>query len=159
MNRLVVALLIAGQSALAQKLPPVAQPLKVDPAATVPKLESIVVRNESDLAPIVERYSADQQSINRRYDAGDSPEQRKRLRAFATTWRQRLAELDFGKLNAEGKADYVLLDNHLKHQIAELDRTDRKRTETAPLLPFADIAVRPDAPAVPAVATAPASSA
>src|SRR3954471_10254798 len=103
MNRYVIAaLVIAGQNALAQKLPPVAGPLKVDPAATVPKLESIMVRNESDLAPIVERYSADQQSINRRYDASDSPEQRKRLRAFATTWRQRLAELDFGKLNAEG---------------------------------------------------------
>src|SRR5205085_4348782 len=70
--------------------------------------------------------------------AGDSPEQRQRLRAFATTWRARLADMDFNKLNAEGKADYVLLDNHLKHQVAELDRGDRKRAETAPLLPFAD---------------------
>ncbi len=133
----VVALLLAS-TAEAQKLPPVAQPLKVDPAATVPKLETLIVRNESDLAPVVERYSADLQSVNRRYDAGDSPEQRQRLRAFATTWRARLADMDFGKLNAEGKADYVLLDNHLKHQVAELDRGDRKRAETVVLLPFTD---------------------
>ena len=59
------------------------------------------------MASVVERYSADLQSLNRRYDAGDSPEQRQRLQTFATTWRARLADMDFNKLNAEGKADYV----------------------------------------------------
>ena len=109
-----------------------------DPMAAVPKLGGILVHAESDLAPVVERFSADQQSLSRRYDATDSPDQRKRMRGFATAWRARLKELDFDKLNAEGKADYVLLDNHLKHQVAELDRQDHKRAETAALLPFAD---------------------
>ena len=109
-----------------------------DPLVAVPMLNTILVRAESDLAPIIERFSADQQSLSRRYDATDSPDQRRRMRGFAMSWRTRLTELAFDKLNAEGKADYVLLDNHLKHQIAELERQDKKRSETAPLLPFAD---------------------
>ena len=109
-----------------------------DPLAAVPMLNTILVRAESDLAPIIERFSADQQSLSRRYDATDSPDQRRRMRGFAMSWRTRLKELAFDKLNAEGKADYVLLDNHLKHQIAELERQDKKRSETAALLPFAD---------------------
>jgi uncharacterized protein (DUF885 family) len=109
-----------------------------DPMATVPKLSALVSRSASDLAAVVERYTADQQSLSRRYDANDSPEQRQRMRSFATAWRARLRELDFDRLNQEGRADYVLLDNQLKHQLAVLDRDDRKRSETAPLLPFSD---------------------
>ena len=122
----------------AQKLPPAAQPIVIDVAASVPGLATLVAHGGSDLAPVIERYTADQQSLNRRYDAADSPEQRQRMRAFATTWRARLRDVDFDALNPEGKLDYVLLDNHLRHQVAELDRQDRKRTETVALLPFAD---------------------
>ena len=135
---LVALALTLSSTAGAQKLPPVAQPLVVDPVAAVPRLAALLPHGESDLASVVERYTADQQSLNRRYDSPDSPAQRQRMRAFATNWRTRLRELDFDRLNAEGKADYVLLDNHLRHQVAELDRQDRKRLETAPLLPFAD---------------------
>ena len=38
----------------------------------------------------------------------------------------------------EGKADWVLLDNHLQYQLALLDRSDKQRGETMVLLPFAD---------------------
>jgi uncharacterized protein (DUF885 family) len=131
-------LLIFAPIAAAQKLPAPAAPLDIDPIASVPKLAPIVARSESDLAPVVERYTADLQSLTRRYDATDSPDQRKRLRDFNSAWRSRLRDVDFGKLNAEGRADYVLLDNHLDFQIALLDREDRKRAETASLLPFID---------------------
>jgi hypothetical protein len=131
-------LLLFAPIAAAQKHPAPAAPLKIDPVAAVPKLAPIVARSESDLAPVVERYSADLQSVTRRYDATNSPDQRKRLRDFNSAWRSRLHDVDFDKLNAEGRADYVLLDNHLGFQIALLDREDSKRAETASLLPFAD---------------------
>jgi uncharacterized protein (DUF885 family) len=130
--------LLFAPIAAAQKLPATAAPLKIDPMAAVPKLAPIVARSESDLAPVIERYSADLQSVTRRYDAADSPDQRKRLRDFNSAWRSRLHDVDFDKLNAEGRADYVLLDNHLNFQIALLDREDKKRAETASLLPFTD---------------------
>ncbi|MDQ2665293.1 MAG: DUF885 domain-containing protein [Gemmatimonadota bacterium] len=109
-----------------------------DAMASVPKLAPLIGRPTSDLVAVVERFTADQQSLTRRYDANDSPEQRHRMRSFAGAWRARLREIDFDRLNQEGRADYVLLDNQLKHQIAVLDRDDRKRSETAPLLPFSD---------------------
>ena len=138
-KRALLALLLLSSPAAAQHKPvPSAKPLKVDPVASVPKLAPLVARAESDLAPVVERFSADLTSVTRRYDASDSPDQRRRMRAFNDAWRTRLREVDFGKLNAEGRADYILLDNHIRHQLALLDREDRKRAETAPLLPFTD---------------------
>ncbi len=109
-----------------------------DPLASIPQLSSLVGRPSSELADVVERFTADQQSLNRRYDAADSPAQRRRMRDFYTGWRARLAELNFDKLAQEGRVDYVLLDNYLQHQLALLDRQDKMRAETATLLPFAD---------------------
>jgi hypothetical protein len=125
---LVVALLGAPRALAAQD------------AATdgVPKLAALVARPASDLAPVVERYTADRTALARRYDGEGSPRQRVRMRAFYAGWRARLREVEFGKLNAEGKADWVLLDNHLVYQLALLDRQERQRAETAPLMPFAD---------------------
>jgi hypothetical protein len=136
MNRLSFALLLAAAPALAQ------QPVKADtPAealAAVPNLNSLISNTTSELAPVLERYSADLASVNRRYDASDSPDQRQRLRNFYTSWRTRLTEIQFDRLKQEGKVDYVLLDNRLKYQLALLDRADKERTEVAELLPFAD---------------------
>ncbi|HEU4996456.1 MAG TPA: DUF885 family protein [Gemmatimonadaceae bacterium] len=111
---------------------------QVPAAATVPPLAPLVARPGSDLAHVVERFSDDLTTLSRRYDADDSPAQRTRMRAFYTDWRTRLREVDFDKLKQEGRADYVLLDNYLIHAIALLDRDNRFRVETTPLLPFAD---------------------
>lgn len=113
-------------------------PFPSDPLATVPKLSPIVSAKGSELAEVVERYQTDQGAINRRYDGVDSPEQRKRVRGFATAWRDRLKEIDFDKLSQEGKADYVLLDNHLRYTLELADRQEKNRAEMAPLLPFSD---------------------
>jgi uncharacterized protein (DUF885 family) len=109
-----------------------------DTRATVPPIATLAAVTTSELADVVNRYSADEASLNRRYDAPDSPDRRRRMRAFYSDWRARLAEFDFGRLSQEGKVDYVLLDNTLIHELALLDRADTQRAETAALLPFAD---------------------
>jgi hypothetical protein len=106
--------------------------------ASVPRATALVGKTSSELALAVERYSSDQTSLTRRYDAGESPAQRQRMREFHDAWRQRLREVDFDKLTQEGKADYVLLDNYLIHQQSLMDRDDKQRAETAPLAPFQD---------------------
>jgi len=113
-------------------------PFPTDPLASVPKLPPIASAKGSEMAEVVERFQADQRVIASRYDGIDSPDQRKRMRGFYTAWRDRLKEVDFGKLSQEGKADYVLLDNHLRYQLELADRTDTQRAEMAPLLPFVD---------------------
>jgi Bacterial protein of unknown function (DUF885) len=109
-----------------------------DPLTSVPKLAPFVARSASELATVVEEFSADQTSLNRRYDASQSPDQRRRMRDFYSAWRTRLAEIDFDHLKQEGRVDYVLLDNYLVHQLALFDRQDKMRQETVALLPFAD---------------------
>src|SRR5262245_40615204 len=105
-----------------------------DPLASIPRLAALVGVPTSEMADVVDRYAADQGSLNRRYDANESPAQRNRMREFYNGWRTRLNEVNFDKLAQEGRVDYVLLDNYIKHQIALLDRQDKQRGETAALL-------------------------
>src|SRR5436309_458779 len=102
-------------AAFAQQKPAGAPPF-ADPSVTLPKLASLVARPPSELADVVDRFASDHTVLNRRYDAPDSPAQRKRMRDFYTGWRARLREVEFDKVGQEGKVDYVLLDNYLIHQ-------------------------------------------
>jgi hypothetical protein len=123
-------LLFASSPAVAQSRP--------DPVASVPVLAPLVARPASELADVIERFSIDRTGLNRRYDADDSPDQRRRMREFYGGWETRLKDLDFAKLSQEARADYVLLAHYLRHQIALLDRRDKMRAEELPLAPFAD---------------------
>ena len=113
-------------------------PFSSDPLVSVPVLLPMTAARASEMVDVVQRFSADLQSIGRRYDANGSPEQRSRMRGFYTSWRTRLKALDFDKMSQEGKIDYVLLDNYLRYQLELADREDAKRAEVQPLLPFHD---------------------
>ncbi|HYW31587.1 MAG TPA: DUF885 family protein [Gemmatimonas sp.] len=106
--------------------------------ASVPKLATVSGTRVSELAEVVERFSADQGVLNRRYDASDSPAQRARMRAFYGAWRDRLAEYDFNRLSQEGKVDFVLLNDQVQYALELAVRSDKQRAETAALLPFRD---------------------
>src|ERR1035437_1001976 len=80
-----------------------------DPLASIPRAIDMVGKPSSEMADFLNRYSADQTSLARRYDAPDSPLQRKRMREFYQGWRTRLTEGDFGKLKQEGRVGYVVL--------------------------------------------------
>ena len=114
-----------------------AQAQSVD-SSGVPNLTILVARPTSELADVVDRFTTDLASVSRRYDATDSPAQRARMREFYSTWLKRVGEIDFDKVGQEGKVDYVLLSNYLKHQIALIDRREKQRSEMASLIPFAD---------------------
>jgi uncharacterized protein (DUF885 family) len=134
MLRLVVcaALGLLPFAALAQA------PSRPDSLAGVPVLAPLVGPSASELADVVDRFATDRNVLTRRYDADDSPDQRRRMRALYTGWQARLSEVDFGKLSPEGRVDYLLLARYLRHQVALLDRRDKMRAAEAPLLPFAD---------------------
>jgi len=127
---LCAALCVLASTAAAQR--------PADPSAAVPALSPLVTRSGSELAEVIERFSIDRTGLTRRYDADDSPDQRRRMREFYTAWQARLKDLDFSKLSAEARVDYVLLASYLRHQIALLDRRDKMRASELPLLPFAD---------------------
>ena len=117
---------------------PAKPPFPSDPLASVPKLPALVATKGSELVDVVSRYQIDYSAVSRRYDGTDSPAQRTRMQGFYSAWRERLKEIDFNKLSQEGRADYALLDNHLRYQIDLANRQEKMRTEMAPLLPFVD---------------------
>jgi len=109
-------------------------------AADPPVIESLVAfaDRESDLRVAIVRYVEDRAAIERRYEVLYSPLRLDRLERFHTGWQERLAEVDFSTLNAEGQIDYVALRNRIAYDLAML-RLDRERGEQmAPLLPFMD---------------------
>ena len=137
---LALACVLASASAAAQQTAKV--PFPADPLESVPALAPMTAARSSEMVDVVQRYAADQQALGRRYDAGDSPEQRARMRGFYIAWRTRLRALDFDRMSQEGKIDYVLLDNHLRYQLELADRQDTMRAEILPLLPFNDALLR-----------------
>ncbi|HET9387349.1 MAG TPA: DUF885 family protein [Gemmatimonadales bacterium] len=113
-------------------------PPRPDSLEAVPVLAPLIGQPGSELADVVDRFTTDRNVLNRRYDADDSPDQRRRMRALYTGWQTRLRAVDFDKLSQEGKVDYVLLARYLRHQLALMQRRDTMRLKEALLLPFAD---------------------
>jgi uncharacterized protein (DUF885 family) len=105
---------------------------------SVPDLTLIVGKPASEMVNVVNRFTSDLNSVGRRYDADDSPAQRKRMRDFYNGWAKKLSQVDFDRLSQEGKVDYVLLNNYIRHQLDLLNRQDKLRAETAVLVPFSD---------------------
>ncbi len=86
---------------------------------------------------IIGRYEADAGSLRRAWPPGPSPARADRFRRFQREWLAALEGLDYDALDRPGKVDYLLLRNHIGHELAQIDRQDAQATETAPLLPFA----------------------
>jgi len=105
--------------------------------AGVPVLASLAGAPDSELRNVVERFSADEAALGRRYDAPYSPERARRLREFYGAWRTRLEQMSFDGLRQEGRIDYVLLDHRLRYEQYQLDREQKLFEEMLPLIPYA----------------------
>jgi uncharacterized protein (DUF885 family) len=108
----------------------------------------------SELRETIERYDADRRAVSHLYSVCPSGRQGgsrryggcfeepaaarlSRYRSFYQEWLGRLKGLDFDKLSQEGKIDYLLLDNHLRRELRQLDLEATRLEETGPFTPFA----------------------
>ncbi|MFZ1086693.1 MAG: DUF885 family protein [Terracidiphilus sp.] len=85
---------------------------------------------------LIERFSADQATLQSVYADPLLPTTRERMAAFYQDNRAQLARINFNALDQEGKADFLIFANFLtiqEHQRA-LDR--KQWIEVAPLLPY-----------------------
>src|SRR5260370_6406758 len=76
---------------------------------------------ESEMRAIIEYYVVDRGSLARSYPVASSPARRDRFRKFYADALERIQKLDFDSMSQEGKADYVLFNNHLEHELRHLD--------------------------------------
>ena len=86
---------------------------------------------------LIERYSADHDTLAGVYTDPLSPATRERMSRFLAASRQQLAAVDFAALDQEGKADYLLLANHLTREEHSLTLAASQWKDVEPLLPIA----------------------
>lgn len=108
------------------------------PDSTVPHLVRLLSAPQSEMRVVLERWSADQLALGRRFNVDFSPQRRTRFTTFHAAWRQQLRTLPFEQLTRGAQVDYLLLDTRLQYELALQVREARLATEMASLLPFAD---------------------
>ncbi len=86
---------------------------------------------------LIERYSADHDTLVSVYADPLAPAARERAATFYRDNRAQLAKIDFPSLDREGQADYLLFANLLTQQEHQLALDQRQWATVAPLLPFA----------------------
>ncbi len=91
----------------------------------------------TEVRPLIETLRADLRDLQRRYDVPMSGERRSRLRVRYAEAGAELAGLDFPRLSHDDRIDWLLLDNHVRRSLQELEREAEREAELAPLLQFA----------------------
>ena len=127
---------VAASVALAADPAPVATRATAD--YVPPELAQLTKPASSELRELVERFTADRDELQRFYSVKNSALYLKRMREFYQAWQQRLGEMAYGSLGAEGRIDHTLLRTHLTHELRLLDREEARAREIAPLLPLAE---------------------
>ena len=131
-----VLALLGQMTAGAQQTPPTERAQNAQHAATNLDINDLL-RPQSELRGLIERYETDLQSLNRSLPISFSPAGYARLQEFYAQWLAALQKIDFAKLSQDGRVDYLLLKNHIEYEQRRLDIEHREQTEMAPLLPFA----------------------
>ena len=109
--------------------------------ASAQDVAGLVGVESSELAPVVERYSADRVALGRRWTVSYSPERTRRFNGFFSGWQQEIEALDFDALSLEGRVDYVLLLNELRYQLDLLTREARLAAEMDGFISFTSLVV------------------
>lgn len=95
----------------------------------------------SELAGVVERYSADRDALGRRWGVSYSADRNDRFRGFFSEWQGRIEGLDFEALSLEGQVDYVLLLNELRYRLDVLAREAGLAAEMNGFISFTSLIV------------------
>ena len=109
--------------------------------AAAQEVAGLVGAASSELAPVVERYSADRVALGRRWTVSYSPERTRRFNGFFSGWQQEIDALDFEALSLEGRVDYVLLLNELRYQLDLLTRESGLAAEMDGFISFTSLIV------------------
>ena len=89
------------------------------------------------LRPLLQRYSADLQSLERTYAIPYSEGRRTRLERFYAEQQAELGRLDFDRLSHDGRIDYILFRNLLDHERKQLGIERARNSAVNALIPFA----------------------
>ena len=133
---ILVSLHILGVLGVATAVFLSAQERAPDPAIA-PAPSGDITLGASELAPLIERFSADLRSLDRHYDIRFAPERFARYEAFYREWLESMKGLDLEKLSLDGRVDYLLFKNLLDREGKALEKEKREAEQALAGLPFA----------------------
>ena len=97
----------------------------------------------SELYEIVGQIGADEDDYNRKYTLRYTDEYFDKMLGLYSRWQEGIDTIDFQRLSTQGRADYILLKNHidrqvyfLKEELQELRAVDHALTFADNLYPF-----------------------
>ena len=142
---LIGSFLIQSPAQTSRKTPPngaaaTTKPSKGTSANEVPDASELNPP-ESEMRPLIERYTVDRGSLTRSYPVSMSPARAARFRQLYSDWLAQLQKLNFDAMSQEGKVDYLLLKNHLEYETRQLDIQTKQLAEIQPLVPFATVII------------------
>ncbi len=110
--------------------------MSIENAEDIPDLDSLTAPS-GKLVPILQKYSTDRRTVERKYPVPLSEVCRSRYRRFISGWLDATELIDFDSLNRTERIEYILFQNHLRFCMRCLGRQDAQFQEMAHLIPFA----------------------
>lgn len=95
-------------------------------------------QQETGMTDLLVQYEADKGSLYRFYFIDNSPERRERLKVFSKDYQQQLSAINFEKLSAGSRVDYVLLRRDLQEQLRKLNEETTQYEQLTSWFPLAD---------------------
>ncbi len=93
--------------------------------------------SKSPIRGMIERYSADVQTLSHRFRLPLDSAATKRRLAVTGDWLVQLREQNFNRLDRVGKIDYLLLRSELEYQLQKLKLDSERDLQAAKLMPYA----------------------
>jgi len=129
-TRRLLAIALAATLAMPAALP-------AQESSLVPTFDDMPA-NAQRMAPVVARFRADLQSLQRVHDVTAGVQREAALRRLFLGWQARLAEVDIAGLALEDQVDHALLQRDLGYRLTQLDFERDRYRQAAPLLPGVD---------------------
>jgi uncharacterized protein (DUF885 family) len=117
------------------------RPMRTRPLVVLALLVAAGSAQAPDLRDRIETLQADLRDLGRRYDVPMSSERRLRLMARWQQERRAIDAMDFDALPHDARVDWVLLDNHVRRSLEDLQLEAARDAEIAELLPFTHLIV------------------
>ena len=97
---------------------------------------AVLPAGTSELRPLIERFSADRDSLNRVYAIRFSETRRARFDRFYGEQQEALRKVNFDTLSHDGRVDYILFRNYLDRQRRQLSLDAERDRDLEQFLPF-----------------------
>src|SRR5258706_4666495 len=110
-------------------------------AGAIPAQSAGTDANDHSLRDRIELYGTDLAALERSESVNLSSRRSERLRRFDEEQLRELGSVNFDALDQDGRIDYVLFRNKLRHDLHELEHERQRVTEVASLMPFTDALV------------------